>query len=48
MTRNDNDEMEYAWKEWEMMNKDQESAIDIPGELSSCVFTYSKNFNVPL
>ncbi|KPI99710.1 DmX-like protein 2 [Papilio xuthus] len=32
VTKNENDEMEYAWKEWEMMNKDQESAIDIPGQ----------------
>lgn len=31
VTKKDNDEFDYAWKEWEMMNKDQESAIDIPG-----------------
>ncbi|CAH2049435.1 unnamed protein product, partial [Iphiclides podalirius] len=32
VTKNENDEMEYSWMEWEMMNKDQESAIDIPGQ----------------
>ncbi|CAH0724979.1 unnamed protein product, partial [Brenthis ino] len=32
VTKKDNDEFEYAWKEWEMMNKDQESTIDIPGQ----------------
>ncbi|XP_032514293.2 dmX-like protein 2 isoform X1 [Danaus plexippus] len=32
VTKKDNDEFDYAWKEWEMMNKDQESAIDIPGQ----------------
>lgn len=32
VTKKDNDEFEYTWKEWEMMNKDQESTIDIPGE----------------
>ncbi|XP_068622766.1 dmX-like protein 2 [Battus philenor] len=32
VTKNENDELEYTWKEWEMMNKDQESAIDIPGQ----------------
>ncbi|XP_045511959.1 dmX-like protein 2 isoform X5 [Pieris brassicae] len=26
------DDFEYSWKEWEMMNKDQESTIDIPGQ----------------
>ncbi|XP_045501506.1 dmX-like protein 2 [Colias croceus] len=26
------DDFEYTWKEWEMMNKDQESTIDIPGQ----------------
>ncbi|KAJ0175201.1 hypothetical protein K1T71_009342 [Dendrolimus kikuchii] len=30
--KKDDDEFEYTWKEWEMMNKDQESAIDIPGQ----------------
>ncbi|XP_069360207.1 dmX-like protein 2 isoform X9 [Maniola hyperantus] len=32
VTKKDNDEFDYAWKEWEMMNKDQESTIDIPGQ----------------
>lgn len=32
MTKKDNNEYDYGWKEWEMMNKDQESAIDIPGK----------------
>ncbi|XP_041980851.1 dmX-like protein 2 isoform X4 [Aricia agestis] len=32
VTKKDNDELEYSWKEWEMMNKDQESTIDIPGQ----------------
>ncbi|XP_026493459.2 dmX-like protein 2 isoform X2 [Vanessa tameamea] len=32
VTKKDNDEFEYSWKEWEMMNKDQESTIDIPGQ----------------
>ncbi|XP_063539585.1 dmX-like protein 2 [Cydia strobilella] len=32
VTKKDNDEYDYSWKEWEMMNKDQESAIDIPGQ----------------
>ncbi|KAL0821029.1 hypothetical protein ABMA28_005673 [Loxostege sticticalis] len=32
VTKKDENEFEYTWKEWEMMNKDQESAIDIPGQ----------------
>ncbi|XP_037874527.1 dmX-like protein 2 isoform X1 [Bombyx mori] len=32
VTNNENDDFEYTWKEWEMMNKDQESTIDIPGQ----------------
>lgn len=32
MTKKDNNEFDYTWKEWEMMNKDQESTIDIPGK----------------
>ncbi|XP_063894834.1 dmX-like protein 2 isoform X4 [Helicoverpa armigera] len=32
VTKNDDDDFDYTWKEWEMMNKDQESAIDIPGQ----------------
>ncbi|XP_052742471.1 dmX-like protein 2 isoform X1 [Bicyclus anynana] len=32
VTKKDNDEFDYTWKEWEMMNKDQESTIDIPGQ----------------
>ncbi|XP_026326146.1 dmX-like protein 2 isoform X9 [Hyposmocoma kahamanoa] len=30
--KNDMGDLEYTWKEWEMMNRDQESAIDIPGQ----------------
>ncbi|XP_039758479.1 dmX-like protein 2 isoform X1 [Pararge aegeria] len=32
VTKKDNDLLDYTWKEWEMMNKDQESTIDIPGQ----------------
>lgn len=32
VTKKEDDDFEYNWKEWEMMNKDQESAIDIPGK----------------
>lgn len=32
MRKTDIGDLEYTWKEWEMMNRDQESAIDIPGE----------------
>ncbi|XP_072938045.1 dmX-like protein 2 isoform X3 [Epargyreus clarus] len=32
VAKKDNGEFEYTWKEWEMMNKDQESTIDIPGQ----------------
>ncbi|CAH2982214.1 unnamed protein product [Chilo suppressalis] len=32
VTKKDENEFDYAWKEWEMMNKDQESTIDIPGQ----------------
>ncbi|XP_049871334.1 dmX-like protein 2 isoform X2 [Pectinophora gossypiella] len=32
VTKKEDGEFEYTWKEWEMMNKDQESAIDIPGQ----------------
>uniref|UniRef100_A0A2A4IWI3 RAVE complex protein Rav1 C-terminal domain-containing protein n=1 Tax=Heliothis virescens TaxID=7102 RepID=A0A2A4IWI3_HELVI len=32
VTKNDDEDFDYTWKEWEMMNKDQESAIDIPGQ----------------
>lgn len=38
MRKNDIGDLEYTWKEWEMMNRDQESAIDIPGE--TCFFIY--------
>lgn len=31
VTKKDDVEFEYTWNEWEMMNKDQESTIDIPG-----------------
>ncbi|CAB3244524.1 unnamed protein product [Arctia plantaginis] len=32
VTKREDEDFEYNWKEWEMMNKDQESAIDIPGQ----------------
>ncbi|KAI8434147.1 hypothetical protein MSG28_012272 [Choristoneura fumiferana] len=32
VTKNEKDEYDYSWKEWEMMNKEQESMIDIPGQ----------------
>ncbi|XP_037292444.1 dmX-like protein 2 isoform X2 [Manduca sexta] len=32
VAKTDDGEFEYTWKEWEMMNKDQESTIDIPGQ----------------
>ncbi|GBP07756.1 DmX-like protein 2, partial [Eumeta japonica] len=36
--KSDNDEYEYSWKEWEMMNRDQESTIDIPGLFENVSF----------
>lgn len=33
MTKTEDGDIDYTWKEWEMMNKDQESAIDIPGKI---------------
>lgn len=32
VTKNEKNDYDYSWKEWEMMNKDLESAIDIPGQ----------------
>lgn len=32
VTKTEDEDFDYTWKEWEMMNKDQESAIDIPGK----------------
>lgn len=38
VSKRNNDEFEYTWKEWEMMNKDQESTIDIPGNIKFYIF----------
>lgn len=59
VTKTDDDEqkMSYEWKEWEMIRKDQESAIDISGQplhisaaysgRIACAYKYGKSFTRP-
>ncbi|XP_052752135.1 dmX-like protein 1 isoform X3 [Galleria mellonella] len=55
--KKDNGEFDYTWKEWEMMNKDQESTIDTPGQplhisaaysgRIACAYKCGKSFTRP-
>ncbi|XP_053611658.1 dmX-like protein 2 isoform X3 [Plodia interpunctella] len=57
VTKKDDEEFDYTWKEWEMMNKDQESTIDTPGQplhisaaysgRIACAYKCGKSFTRP-
>ncbi|XP_060804377.1 dmX-like protein 2 isoform X1 [Amyelois transitella] len=57
VTKKDDEEFDYTWKEWEMMNKDHESTIDTPGQplhisaaysgRIACAYKCGKSFTRP-
>ncbi|XP_011309847.1 dmX-like protein 2 isoform X2 [Fopius arisanus] len=57
VTKSDDDQLQYEWREWEMIRKDQESTIDISGQplnisaaysgRIACAYKYGKSFTRP-